>query len=78
MMPDTMLMITTASKDVLRKFMLDVLLKRRSIVLRLGPRAGRIYATMHLPESLGVRASIGASLQRVHGHFFFLLWQHHA
>ena len=57
MIPDDMRTITTASKDVLRKFIPDFLLKRRSIVLRLGPRAGRIYATLRLRNALRVRAS---------------------
>lgn len=57
MIPDTTRTITTASKDVLRKFVPDFLLKQRSIVLRLGPGAGRIYATLRLLDALGVRAS---------------------
>ncbi len=49
--------ITTASKDVLRKFIPDFLLKQRSIVLRLGPGAGRIYASLRLFDVLGVRTA---------------------
>ncbi len=57
MTPDSTPTITTTSKDVLRKFIPDFLLKQRSIVLRLGPRAGRIYASVRLLDALGVRAS---------------------
>jgi hypothetical protein len=68
--PDDTRTITTASKDVLRKFIPDFLLKQRSIVLRLGPRAGRIYATLRLRDALRVEHPIGASFHRLHGHFF--------
>lgn len=47
---------TTSSKNALRRFIPDFLLKQRSIVLRLGPGAGRIYATLRLFDLLGVRA----------------------
>jgi len=46
---------TTTAKDVLRKLIPDFLLKQRSIVLRLGPGAGRIYASLRLFDVLGVR-----------------------
>jgi protein-tyrosine-phosphatase len=48
---------TTTTKDLLRKFIPDFLLKQRSIVLRLGPGAGRIYASLRLFDVLGVRAA---------------------
>jgi protein-tyrosine-phosphatase len=48
---------TTTTKDLLRKFIPDFLLKQRSIVLRLGPGAGRIYASLRLFDVLGVRAT---------------------
>jgi protein-tyrosine phosphatase len=54
---DTTEAITTTSKDVLRKFIPDFLLKQRSIVLRLGPNAGRIYASLRLLDAIGVRAA---------------------
>jgi len=46
---------TTTAKDVVRKLIPDFLLKQRSIVLRLGPGAGRIYASLRLFDVLGVR-----------------------
>jgi protein-tyrosine-phosphatase len=49
--------IAKASKDVLRKLVPDSLLKQRDIVQRLGPGAGRIYATLRLFDGLGVRGS---------------------
>jgi protein-tyrosine-phosphatase len=54
---DTPGTITTTSKDVLRKFIPDFLLKQRSIVLRLGPKAGQVYARLRLLDALGVRAA---------------------
>lgn len=47
--------ITTVSKDVLRRFIPDFLLKQRNIVLRLGPKAGQIYAGLRLRDLLGAR-----------------------
>jgi len=47
----------SASKDVLRRFIPDFLLKQRSIVLRLGPRAGRTYARLRLLDVIGVRGN---------------------
>jgi protein-tyrosine-phosphatase len=47
--------IASASKDVLRKFIPDFLLKQRSIVLRLGPGAGRIYAGLRFRDVIGAR-----------------------
>jgi protein-tyrosine phosphatase len=55
--PDSTRTITTASKDVLRKIIPDFLLKQRDIVLRLGPKAGRIYARLCLLDALRVRTS---------------------
>jgi protein-tyrosine-phosphatase len=49
--------ISKASKDVLRKLVPGSLLKQRDIVQRLGPAAGRIYATLRLSDGLGVRGS---------------------
>jgi len=49
--------ITTASKDALRKFIPNFLLQQRSIVLRLGAKAGKIYASLRLLDVLGVRAA---------------------
>lgn len=45
-----------ASKELLRKFIPDFLLKQRDIVLRLGP-AGRTYAALRLRDAIGLRAS---------------------
>jgi len=50
-------MIATASKDALRKLVPNFLLQQRDIVLRLGPRACRIYASLRLLDVLGVRAA---------------------
>ena len=47
----------TASKDVLRKLIPNFLVQQRGIVLRLGPRAGRIYAGLRLRDVLGVRSA---------------------
>lgn len=47
--------ITRTPKDVLRKLVPDFLLKQRSIVMRLGPRAGGIYARLRLLDALGAR-----------------------
>jgi protein-tyrosine-phosphatase len=49
--------MTAASKNVLRKLMPDFLLQQRNIVLRLGPGAGQIYATLRLLDAVGVRRS---------------------
>jgi protein arginine phosphatase len=49
--------LTSASKDVLRRLIPDFLLKQRSIVLRLGPRAGRIYARLRILDVIGARKS---------------------
>jgi len=46
-------------KDVLRKFVPNFLLQQRSIVLRLGPRAGWIYAKLRLFDLLGFRSVNG-------------------
>ncbi len=46
---------TSTSKDVLRRITPDFLLKQRSIVLRLGPRAGRTYARLRLLDVIGMR-----------------------
>jgi protein-tyrosine-phosphatase len=46
---------TTASRDGLRRFVPDFLLKQRNLVLRLGPRAGGIYAKLRLLDALGIR-----------------------
>lgn len=48
--------IGTMSKDVLRKFVPDFLLKQRDIVIRLGP-AGRAYASLRWRDALGIRTS---------------------
>ena len=47
----------TTTKDLLRKFIPDFLLRQRSIVLRLGPGAGRIYASLRLFDVLGMRTA---------------------
>jgi protein-tyrosine phosphatase len=49
--------VAETPKDVLRKFIPDFLLKQRSIVLRLGPGAGRIYASLRLLDVFGVRGA---------------------
>ena len=57
MMSDSTRTITKTSKDVVRKLLPDSLLKQRDIVQRLGPGAGRIYATLRLFDGLGIRGS---------------------
>src|ERR1017187_6533387 len=47
----------TSSKDILRKLVPDFVLKYRSLVLRRGPKAGRIYAKLYLFDLLGIRGS---------------------
>jgi protein-tyrosine phosphatase len=42
-------------KDVLRKFIPNFLLQQRSVILRLGPQAGWIYAKLRLFDVLGFR-----------------------
>jgi protein arginine phosphatase len=43
-------------KDVLRKFIPNFLLQQRSVILRLGPQAGWIYAKLRLFDVLGFRS----------------------
>lgn len=57
MIEETPATVTTTTKDLLRKFIPNFLLKQRSIVLRLGPGAGRIYASLRLFDVLGVRTA---------------------
>jgi protein-tyrosine-phosphatase len=47
--------LATASKDVLRRFIPEFLLKQRNIVSRLGPRAGRTYARLRFLDVIGAR-----------------------
>lgn len=47
----------TASKDALRRLIPDFLLQERGIVLRLGAKAGPIYARLRLLDALGVRTA---------------------
>jgi protein-tyrosine-phosphatase len=47
--------VRKTSKDVLRKFIPNFLLQQRSIVMRLGPGAGRLYAQLRLLDVLGAR-----------------------
>jgi protein-tyrosine-phosphatase len=49
--------IASASKDALRKFIPDFLLKQRSIILRLGPKAGQTYARLWLLDAVGLRGN---------------------
>lgn len=46
----------TATKKVLRYFIPDFLLKQRSVLVRLGPKAGRIYANLRLMDVLGIHS----------------------
>jgi len=57
MTDQTIRTFATASKDALRKFVPTFLLQQRSIVLRLGPGAGRVYASLRLLDALGVRTA---------------------
>jgi len=47
----------TSSKDILRKLVPDFVLKYRSLVLRRGPKAGKICAKLYLFDLLGIRGS---------------------
>lgn len=49
--------VQIASKAILRKLVPNSLLQQRGIILRLGPRAGRIYAGLRLLDLLGVRTA---------------------
>jgi protein-tyrosine phosphatase len=52
---DTQRSVKMAAKDLLRKLVPFFVLQQRGIVLRLGHRAGRIYAGLRLMDVLGVR-----------------------
>jgi protein-tyrosine phosphatase len=54
---DTTRTSATTSKDLLRKFIPNFLLQQRGVILRLGPGAGRIYASLRLLDVLGIRAA---------------------
>jgi len=45
------------TKGILRKFVPVFLRQQRGIVLRLGPRAGRVYAALRILDVLGVRTA---------------------
>jgi len=49
--------VISTLKNVLRKFVPDVLLKRRDLIRLLGPKAGRIYARLSLLDMLGIRTA---------------------
>ena len=53
---------TTAAKKMLRRFIPEFLLAERSIVSKVGPKAGRIYAELRALDLLGMRS---ATAQRV-------------
>ncbi len=55
MTDDTPRTLASASKDAVRKLVPNFLLQQRSIVNRLGPRAGRIYAGLRFRDVVGVR-----------------------
>jgi len=56
-MPTPARTTTAASKDVLRKFVPDFLVQQGNLVLRLGPKAGSIYAKLRLLDAMGIRKS---------------------
>jgi protein arginine phosphatase len=56
---DTLQPLSSWPKRVLRGIIPGFLRKQRSIVLRLGPKAGRTYATLCLRDVLGVRTENG-------------------
>ena len=56
-MPARTRTISATPRDVLRKFVPDFLLKERNLVLRIGLRAGGIYAKLRLLDALGIRKS---------------------
>lgn len=49
--------ITRSTKQALRRFVPEFLLTKRDIAIRLGPKAGRIYARLSLLDMLRVRAA---------------------
>jgi protein-tyrosine-phosphatase len=51
--------IASVSKNTLRKFVPDFLLKQRSIILRLGPKAGQTYARLWLLDVMRIRRGSG-------------------
>lgn len=55
MTDDSARTIVSASKDLLKKFVPESLLKRRDAIHLLGPEAGRIYARLSLLDMLGIR-----------------------
>ena len=48
---------STRTRNILRKFVPAFLRQQRGIVLRLGPRAGRVYAALRILDLLGVRTA---------------------
>jgi protein-tyrosine phosphatase len=53
--PDPRPAVAKTSKDILRKLVPNFLLQQRGIVRRLGPGAGRVYASLRLLDMLGIR-----------------------
>jgi protein-tyrosine-phosphatase len=48
---------SSRAKDILRKFIPNFVLQQRGIILRLGPGAGRVYGSLRLLDTLGVRTA---------------------
>lgn len=63
---------TTVSKDLLRKFIPQFLLRERNIVLRLGPKAGQTYASLILVDLLGIRRGNGRRVPETARSFTFV------
>jgi protein-tyrosine phosphatase len=53
----TKLTIVSRGKGVLRRFIPDSLLKERSIIQNLGPKAGRVYTRLRILDAFGVHTS---------------------
>jgi protein-tyrosine phosphatase len=59
-------------KQALRKVVPDSLLRERQIILRLGPKAGPIYARLRLLDSLGVRGQNTSTISPSARSFLFV------
>jgi protein-tyrosine phosphatase len=55
-MPDAVDANGTLAKRIIRPLLPKALLRNRGIIVRLGPKAGRIYARLRLLDALGMRA----------------------
>ncbi len=72
MTPDPRPGVAKTSKDILRKFIPNFLLQQRGIVRRLGPGAGRVYASLRLLDMLGIRIANQRMAPRSARFFLFI------